>query len=94
VVEERRNKRCVVFEPFWPDLNLPVQEPTTEELEIDEKIEQIERRYRCNDRQYKSDLCYPAGPDFVHIFLTPLHERLWASAWVSLVLHIRGLCHS
>jgi hypothetical protein len=49
-------------------------------------IEQIERRHRCNDPtcENRGNVCAVCGPQAIHVHCTSQHTRHWASAWVRL----------
>jgi hypothetical protein len=60
--------------------------PTPEEINQNEDIARLIRKYTCEDRSCKFTTCYPVPPDAIHIHLTHLHLNTWAAAIVSIIL--------
>ena len=59
--------------------------PSTEEVAQAQLIQELERRYRCEDKHCGKTPCFVAGPDAEHIHLTHMHLRIWVAAIVILL---------
>ncbi|KJA25411.1 hypothetical protein HYPSUDRAFT_109643, partial [Hypholoma sublateritium FD-334 SS-4] len=56
--------------------------PSKEETAQAKIIQELERRYRCEDKQCATTPCYVTGPNADHVHLTHMHLRTWAAAIV------------
>lgn len=56
--------------------------PSKEETAQAKIIQELERRYCCEDKQCATTPCYVTGPNADHVHLTHMHLRTWAAAIV------------
>ncbi|KDR71157.1 hypothetical protein GALMADRAFT_25054, partial [Galerina marginata CBS 339.88] len=56
--------------------------PSKEEVAQTKIIQELERQYRCEDKQCGMTPCHVTGPNAEHVHLTHMHLRTWAAAIV------------